>query len=327
MVGIFHSSALFAAKLKHETMTTEHPKPMIQVDKLSLSLNSKVILDQVSFSIFAGEKIAILGANGAGKTCLLKVLLGEILPDSGQVLLNGNSPQNTDKRPSIGYQASNMKAIPHCSQHDYLELVYQLSGAPSEHYSTTLERVTLDWQITHHQNRRMAELSQGNLQKLLIAQAFLTQPDLIILDEPTQNLDPVEQQRFIHNLKALPKNQTCLFSSHHLNEVEAIADRALLLHQGKLIGQISLQRDNQVWFISPESLDRLDPAPQNWTVNLAYQGKQNLFVLTALTTNANQPDALDEYLRLIQLQPDSLLLGKGQTAISGLMQQLTQGVI
>jgi len=126
----------------------------------------------------------------------------------------------------------------------------------------------------------MDSLSQGNLQKLAIAQAFLSQPPFLFLDEPTQALDPLEQKRFIDNLNKLNFHQLCLFSSHHINEAVESADLVLMLHKGRLIALLDIEANDEFWFISHFGLERLKPTlAEGQSIELVSNKKRKLFRL------------------------------------------------
>jgi len=160
----------------------------------------------------------------------------------------------------------------------------------------------------------MEQLSQGNLQKLSIAQAFLGTPDTIILDEPTQALDPIEQQRFIDNLLKLKEFQLCLFSSHHVSETVAAADLVLMLHHGKLVALLDLQANDEYWLMSTLSLNELrtqiNAMAAGITLSLIYQQRDNLFRLQGLN-----PEIWARLVRQLA-EKDNRLVGLGSASQS-----------
>ena len=202
----------------------QHINYSLTVNHLSFSLGDKKLIDDVSFSLPVAKKVALVGLNGAGKSSLIKLLVGEYPTQQNQITFSSKKNKRTNYhscelafKKIMGYQASTMLALENITAKEYLELCCLLKNIKPSDSVKRIGMTVDEWKLVSIINRPMHQLSQGNLQKLAIAQAFLSQPEFIFLDEPTQALDPLEQKRFIDNLNKLSNHQLCLFSSHHIS--------------------------------------------------------------------------------------------------------------
>ncbi|TQV74639.1 ABC transporter ATP-binding protein [Aliikangiella marina] len=230
----------------------------LSVSELVFREKNKLIIDNLSMTVDRGQKVALVGLNGAGKSTLIAILTGLIKPQDGRVAINGRSAQDLDFKRNLGVQYANTQAITNLSASEYLYLCAQTKFAENKSVDNAIENVVSLWRLENILHRPMSALSQGNLQKLIISQAFLGAPEFLVLDEPTQALDPVEQQRFIDNIKRLSDSQTCIFSSHHINETVEAADRVLMLHNGQLVADIDLFETDECWLMTKESVQELE---------------------------------------------------------------------
>jgi len=221
----------------------------IQARELCYQSSGKEIVSNLSFQLNKGERVALVGLNGAGKSSLLKLMVGEFVPSSGEIKVAGVEPNELVSKERIGYQASDMLALPGISVKEYLELVLNLKLESHPRPEELIGDVIEQWNLESIVDKDLGELSQGNMQKVAIAQAFLHKPQFLFLDEPTQALDPVEQERFINNLSNLEDSQSCIFSSHHVSEAVASSDKVMMIHQGKLIAVLDLSSETQSWYV------------------------------------------------------------------------------
>jgi beta-exotoxin I transport system ATP-binding protein len=193
---------------------------------------SRGIID-VSMTIEAGEVFGFLGPNGAGKTTTIRTLLDFIRPTSGRaaVLGMGTRASSVEIHRAVGYLPGEFAPYEHLTGREYLSFFAALRGGVDQGIVDTLaERLQSDL------SAKISSLSHGNKQKLGLIQAFMHQPKLLILDEPTQGLDPIMQQRFQSLvLDARAAGQTVFLSSHDLQEVERVCDRVGIIREGRLI--------------------------------------------------------------------------------------------
>lgn len=195
-----------------------------------------VALDRVTLGVRQGEILALVGPNGAGKTTLVKVLLGLVASTSGTVFINGLPPDDARSRVRVGYLQENPRFPQHLTGLGLLETAGRLAGLPSDQVEADAERLLPLVDMEKWSNVKVRKYSKGMIQRIGLAQALLGDPDLIILDEPTDGVDPVgrvEIRNLIAGLRSSGK--TVLVNSHLLAEVEAVADRVAILHKGQIL--------------------------------------------------------------------------------------------
>lgn len=208
---------------------------MITVEHLTRSYDSVKAVDDVSFTIGPGEVVGLLGHNGAGKTTIMKMITGYLEPSEGRVLIDGLDME-TDRRTIqalIGYLPENCPIYPEMTVAGYLQYIAALHGVKAEHMGerlvATLERTGLMDRAT----QLIGTLSRGYRQRVGVAQAILHQPKIIILDEPTNGLDPTQIQHMRSLIRELSNQATLIISTHILQEVQAVCDRVIIIQHGK----------------------------------------------------------------------------------------------
>lgn len=193
-------------------------------------------VNDVSFNISNGEIVGLLGHNGAGKTTVMKVLSGYLEPNQGQITINNTdisiNPLFVQKY--LGYLPENLPIYPEMSVADYLNHAAILKGLESSNVSSEIHRVTKATDLGSKLLDPIDTLSRGYRQRVGVAQAILGEPKLLILDEPTNGLDPTQTEHMRQLIRDLAKNATIILSTHIMQEVEAICDRVLILNRGKL---------------------------------------------------------------------------------------------
>jgi nitrous oxidase accessory protein len=207
---------------------------LISARGVSKDFGDTLALDDVDFEIVPGEAVAVWGPNGAGKTTLLRVLLG-VLPFEGEARIAGLDPwsQGRRARGAIGFVPQEIALQGDLGVDETIDLVSRLRQTPSERIPAILEQLGLEQQV----QKRVGDLSGGQRQRLALALALLSEPPILLLDEPTANLDAGARADFIALLSDLKaRGQTLIFSSHRPEEVLSLADRVLYLDAGKLVG-------------------------------------------------------------------------------------------
>ncbi|MFK4781741.1 MULTISPECIES: ABC transporter ATP-binding protein [Lactococcus] len=221
---------------------------ILQTQKLSKKYKSQYALKDVSISIYKGDIYGLIGRNGAGKTTLLKLITQLISPTDGKVILFGSNSRNEWERnlKRIGAVIENPVAYDILSAKQNLEFYCKLRGISN---SKQIIKETLE--LVHLENtgtKKFKNFSLGMKQKLGIAIAILARPDLLILDEPINGLDPIaitEFRRMILNLNRT-ENMTIIISSHILSELYQVATRFGIVNQGKLVREISKQEFDEM---------------------------------------------------------------------------------
>jgi ABC-2 type transport system ATP-binding protein len=207
----------------------------IEAINLSKSYGKQSAVQNLNFHLEEGQIVGFLGPNGAGKSTTLKMLLGLIKPSSGSVTIDGKDPQEQEiaLKKQIGYLAENNPLYPEMYVREFLAFIGNI------HQITNLEsriQEVIEWVgLQKEAHKKIQELSKGYQQRVGIAMAILHDPKILILDEPTSGLDPNQRDEIRTLIKSLQKDRIILFSSHILSEVEAICDRVLLIHEGKLV--------------------------------------------------------------------------------------------
>lgn len=207
---------------------------MIEAQSLTRRYGDFAAVDNVSFQIQPGEVVGLLGHNGAGKTTIMKMLTGFLEPSSGQALVGGVTVENEPMRvqTELGYLPENLPLYPEMSVADYLTYVANLRQldasqvVPKAIAATELQAKALDTIDT---------LSRGYKQRVGVAQAIIHEPAYLILDEPTNGLDPSQTLQMRRLITRLAERSTVILSTHIMQEVDAICDRAIILRGGRLV--------------------------------------------------------------------------------------------
>jgi ABC-2 type transport system ATP-binding protein len=183
-----------------------------------------------------GEIVGLLGPNGAGKSTTIKILTGYLQPDSGTVKVNNLDvlTHTRQVQAGIGYLPENAPLYPELSVQAYLRLMADLREIPREEQPVRLSEAIYATGLADHLTRPIGQLSKGYRQRVMLAQAIIHQPKLLILDEPTVGLDPTQIIEIRNLIRRLARNSTILFSSHILSEVEAVCDRVIIMINGQI---------------------------------------------------------------------------------------------
>ena len=210
---------------------------MIEVSHLTKRYRDRVAVDDLSFNVAEGELLGFLGPNGAGKTTTMRILTGFLPASSGLVKVAGRDvfeePLEVKRR--IGYLPETPPLYPEMTVRGYLRFVATLRGVPRGQMATELDRVADATGTTQVMGRVIQNLSKGFRQRVGIAQALLGSPPVLILDEPTEGLDPIQRAEVRRLIKGLGGKHTVILSTHLLPEVTMTCDKVLILHQGRLV--------------------------------------------------------------------------------------------
>ncbi|MGV1100724.1 ABC transporter ATP-binding protein [Thiovibrio sp. JS02] len=209
---------------------------MIDVEELCKSYDEVEALRGVSFHVEPGEIIGLLGPNGAGKTTIMKILTGYLQPSSGSARVAGlevlDNPAAVQGK--IGYLPENAPLYPELTVQSYLKMIADLRAIPKAEQRARLSEAIHAVGLEERLVRPIGALSKGYRQRVGLAQAILHKPELLILDEPTNGLDPTQIVEVRHLIKKLAQSSTVLLSTHILSEVEATCDRAIIIIGGEV---------------------------------------------------------------------------------------------
>jgi Cu-processing system ATP-binding protein len=211
--------------------------PTLTLQCLTKTYGAQRALSEVSLTVAPGERVALLGHNGAGKSTMMKIILGLIPYDSGELQVAGAAPGAIEARRHVAYLPENVAFHPALTGLEQIRHYLSLRGERPSRAIELLERVGLGFAAT----RRIGSYSKGMRQRVGLAQTLIGKPSLLVLDEPTSGLDPVSRRDFYELLDGLAAHGTSiLLSSHALTEVEARTDRILILSAGSLVAEGSL---------------------------------------------------------------------------------------
>jgi len=205
----------------------------IEVQFVTKSYETQLALNEISFSASKGEIIGFLGPNGAGKSTMMKILTGFILPTKGAVFVSGiNVLKNPiEAKAHIGYLPEQNPLYEDMYVKEYLQFQASIFKVPKEAIETVVNTVGLKPEV----HKKIGQLSKGYQQRVGIAAAIIHNPDVLVLDEPTTGLDPNQIQEIRTLIKELGKDKTILFSTHIMQEVEAVCDRVIIIKKGELL--------------------------------------------------------------------------------------------
>ena len=210
---------------------------MIDVLSLSRRYGRNIAVEDVSFQIGDNEIVGLLGHNGAGKTTIMRMLSGYLEPSAGSVTIAGltlASQAKTIQR-GLGYLPENLPIYPDMMVADYLDYAATLKGIAPAHKKLAVSQAIAATDLGKRALDNIATLSRGLKQRVGVAQAILGRPRLLILDEPTNGLDPQQTEHMRSLIRQLARQATVILSTHIMQEVDAICDRVLVLREGRLI--------------------------------------------------------------------------------------------
>ncbi len=242
----------------------------IIVQNLSKMYGNQKAVNNISFKINKGEIVGFLGPNGAGKSTTMKMITGYLEADTGSAEVSGEkvstSSLNTKKK--IGYLPEANPLYSDMYVREYLEFISNIHKIKNQ--QEAIERVIVTTGLTLEANKKIGQLSKGYKQRVGLAAALIHDPEVLILDEPTSGLDPNQIVEIREVIKSLGQNKTVLFSSHILQEVQAICDRVIIINRGNIVADDKLSNlqkgdgDQSVVIVSfkekvaPETLAALD---------------------------------------------------------------------
>ena len=208
----------------------------IKINNIVKSYGAQLALNSVSFEVNTGEVAGFIGPNGAGKTTLMKIICGILLPDSGDVMVNGKSvtEDSFQVRKILGFLPENNPLYPEMYIIEYLEYIAGIYKSRKSFKNRIKEIIELTG-LRPEISKTIGQLSKGYRQRVGIAQALLHDPDILILDEPTTGLDPNQIIEIRNLISSVGREKTVLLSTHIMQEVEAICDRVIIINKGEII--------------------------------------------------------------------------------------------
>ena len=235
---------------------------MIEIKNLVKLYGNNLAVDNISFDVNDGEIVGFLGPNGAGKSTTMNILTGYLSATDGECLIGGvdilQNPIAAKKK--IGYLPELPPVYPEMTVREYLNFVYDLKKCTlnkKKHIDEICEVV----KIVDVQHRLIGNLSKGYRQRVGFAQALVGNPEVMIFDEPTVGLDPVQIIEIRNLIKSLGKDHTVILSTHILSEVQAVCDRIVVINKGKIVANATAQELDRISGVSSKSRLKISGNP------------------------------------------------------------------
>jgi ABC-2 type transport system ATP-binding protein len=237
---------------------------MIIAKNLRRNYGAFTAVDDVSFKIEAGEIVGLLGHNGAGKTTIMKMLTGFIEPTAGSVEINGHDLESERgaAQSCVGYLPENCPLYPEMSVVEFLDYAAELKGVSDGERAQAIKEAIAATELGDKAMEPISSLSRGYRQRVGVAQAILHKPKIVILDEPTNGLDPSQIKHMRELIKRLAENATVILSTHILQEVSAVCWRVIVINRGKVALDSSLsdlRRDGRLRLVTNGSPAIVEP--------------------------------------------------------------------
>ena len=231
----------------------------VEVRNLAKGYGGIPVLRGLDFTVFPGERVAILGPSGSGKSTLLRLVAGFEAPDEGEILLEEKTVSAPGRilvppwERGVGMVFQDLALWPHLTAAEHLDFVLEARGLPREERKKAIREMLSLMDLSGKEDRRPGELSGGERQRLALARALVTRPRVLLLDEPLSSLDPLLNRRLrreilrLHRLFGFP----LLLVTHRPEEARDLGERALILHRGRFVAEISPSK------VSEETLEKL----------------------------------------------------------------------
>ncbi len=296
----------------------------IFVEDLSKEYGHQKALDQVSFSLSSGEIVGLLGPNGAGKTTTMKILAGFISDYEGTAQIAG---MDVTQHPllvkeKIGYLPEHNPLYTEMYVREYLSFIGSIHGI--SHLQSRIEEMIEIVGLTKEQGKKIASLSKGYRQRVGLAQALIHDPEVLILDEPTSGLDPNQLVEIRQLIRSIGSKKTVMFSSHILQEVQAICDRVLVLNRGKIVADQSISefenRNNQERIIFVELNDELEKPWQLPELQKQHQDQRRYYLHFSKTGPDPRPHIFDY---VVEQERKILHMEEVRSTVEDVFQKLT----
>jgi ABC-2 type transport system ATP-binding protein len=216
---------------------------MIRVQNLTKYYGKRLAVDNISFNVGKGEIVGLLGPNAAGKTTTMRILTGFLMPTKGDAFIadHNMATDSLEGRRHIGYMPESIPLYTDMKVRDYLEFFGRIRGLDAKQTRARIGEVVQTCHLEEYIDVIVGKLSRGFRQRVGIAQAIIHNPDVLILDEPTIGIDPIQVAQTRNLIKELGKEHTVLISTHILPEVSIICERVIIIHRGKIVAEDNIE--------------------------------------------------------------------------------------
>ena len=216
---------------------------MIRVENLTKYYGERLAVDSITFNIERGEIVGFLGPNGAGKSTTMKMVTGFLMPSSGDVFVADHdmTRESLQGRRHLGYLPEIVPLYYDMTTRGYLRFAGRLRGLDQKTAARRVDEVVETCALQEYRDVILAKLSKGYRQRVGLAQSIIHDPEVLILDEPTIGIDPIQVAHTRQLIKQLGENRTILLSSHILPEVSMVCQRVIIIHRGRIVAQDSIE--------------------------------------------------------------------------------------
>lgn len=286
----------------------------ITVKNLTKIYGEQKAVDNISFSVSKGEIVGFLGPNGAGKSTTMKMITGYLQPDAGEISVTDvdviNAPLSAKKK--VGYLPESNALYYDMYVKEYLDFIADVHDIP--HKKEAINKVIEQVGLTKEKAKKVGQLSKGYKQRVGLAAALLHNPEVLILDEPTSGLDPNQIVEIRNVIKEQGKDKLVLFSSHILQEVEAICDRVIIINKGKIVADDKLSNLQKTSSTNIVRVSFKEALEQEWLRRLDAAKSVNKMDAHNWTIETEKPEtvrkallqlALEHNLNIVSLQSES----------------------
>lgn len=210
---------------------------MIEVKNLTKCFGTRTAVDNLSFTVSPGEVLGFLGPNGAGKSTTMKMITGFLSPTSGTAAINGHDilTHPMEAKRALGYLPEGAPGYPDMTVAQFLGFVGRIRGMDKAQIERRITEVSRDIHLNEVMHQRIETLSKGYRRRVGVAQAILHDPKVLIMDEPTDGLDPNQKHEVRNLIKNMAQDRIIVISTHILEEVDAVCTRAIIIAKGKLL--------------------------------------------------------------------------------------------
>ena len=286
----------------------------IHVKNLLKTYGAQRAVNNVSFDIEQGEIVGFLGPNGAGKSTTMKMITGFLQPDSGDITVSGIDVQKAplEAKKKIGYLPESNALYYDMYVREYLSFIAEVHRIKNK--KSGIENIIQTVGLSPESNKRIGQLSKGYKQRVGLAAALLHQPEVLILDEPTSGLDPNQIVEIRQVIKEQGKDKLVLFSSHILQEVEAICDRVIIINKGTIVADDALKNLQKNTTTNVVKVQFKEPLEAEWLKRLPGVKTVNKETATNWTIETDNAEtvrksllqlAVEQNLNIVSLQNES----------------------
>ena len=287
--------------------------PVVQVKSLSRFYQNNAAVRNLSFDLNAGEVLGFLGPNGAGKSTTMQILTGNLAPSEGQVTVNGYDIIETplEAKQQMGYLPEHPPVYREASVDEYLKYCAQLRRVEKQSIAKAIDLSKQQCGLVDVGQRLIGNLSKGYQQRVGIAQAIIHNPPVVVLDEPTVGLDPIQMREIRSLIKILGQEHSVILSTHILSEVQATCDRVQIIRQGELIYNSSIEALNlsntqsiTIALDNPPAIEQLKQLVHITHVEIVDKHHFKLFFETESPAQTIVQQSVQQQWGLTELVPD-----------------------